>query len=650
MSMKKIVCLLLLSVAYLTASAAGHSVRIEVKGGGWAVLNNTWISDAIAWTAEEGSQISIQFVPSNGNRIANVKVNGSEVSVSDRASFTLTVTVMSDMIVTAEFESDPNYTPPTYTLSISASGGGTVSYNGANIRETTSSFSVDNNTRVTVEITPDEGYKIASITLNGNNISTTENTDRSLSFYISSNTTLAVVFEEVAVTYILTISAKGNGEASYNGNSVRNGSINLTIKEGSNPRVDFSPDLGNHTKSVKLNGSDVSFSNNSYSILNMANDNTLDVDFEELEKKFTKDGITYEVSSFSTNSVIIGDGSYGLSIDVPEKVSNQDIEWTIEGFSDAGLKNNTNLAAIIWNPENSIDVTIKNPNLLLYVKDAKYAPMTINNVIVGDVAESIILMESLSGNNFYCPKAFTAKKITYSHRYRMRSGGGESKGWETIALPFDVQKIEHVEEGDIVPFAKWTSSSSNKPFWLYQLSSSGFAEADGIKANTPYIISMPNNEVYLNDYILRGTVTFSASNVEVKKSDELVRSKYGDRTFVPNFTNLDSNLGYYALNVNNDIEAYQGPENEGSVFIQFLRNVHPFEAYMISTDGTRSIGIFDGMTTAIRGIEEIDKVQQTLKVYNLNGQFIKMGKTLDSLKQELPTGIYIINGQKVIIK
>ena len=648
--MKKVVCLLLLSFVCLTASAAGYSFRIEVKGGGWVVHNNNWISDGIAWTAEEGSQITIQFVASSGNRIASVKVNGSEVSVSDRASFTLTVTVVSDMIVTAEFEPDPNYTPPTYTLSISASGGGTVSYNGANIRETTRSFSVDDNTQVTVEITPDEGYRIASITHNGYNMSTTGNTGRSLSFYISSNTTLAVVFEEVTVTYILTISAKGNGEASYNGSSVRNGSINLTIKEGSNPRVVFSPDLGNRTNSVKLNGSEVGFSNNSYTILNVGSDNTLDVDFEELEKKFTKDGISYEVSSFSTNSVIIGDGNYGLSIDVPEKVTNQDIEWTIEGFSGECLKNNTDLAAIVWNPEKSINVTIRNPNLLLYVKNAKYAPTTINNVVVGDVAETIILTESQSGNNFYCPKAFTAKKITYSHRYRMRSGGGESKGWETIALPFDVQKIEHVEEGEIVPFVKWTSSSSNKPFWLYQLSPSGFAEADGIKANTPYIISMPNNEVYHNDFILRGTVTFSASNVEVRKSDELVRSKYANRTFVPNFTNLDSNIGYYALNVNNDIEAYQGPENEGSVFVQFLRNVHPFEAYMISTAGTRSIGIFDGMTTAIRGIEEIDKAQQMLKVYNLNGQYLKTGASMESLKQELPFGIYIINGKKIIIK
>lgn len=169
-----------------------------------------------------------------------------------------------------------------------------------------------------------------------------------------------------------------------------------------------------------------------------------------------------------------------------------------------------------------------------------------------------------------------------------------------------------------------------------------------IKANTLYIISMPNNEVYRDEYILRGTVTFSASNVEVKKSDEIVKSKYGDRTFIPNFINLDNNAGYYALNVNNDVEAYQGLEKEGSLFVQNLRRIHPFEAYMTSTAGSRSIGVFDDMSTAIRDIEV--NGENTLKVYNLNGQFIKTGTSMDELRKELPTGLYIINNKKVIVK
>ena len=542
---------------------------------------------------------------------------------------------------------NPNQAVTTYTLSISASGGGYASYGGSSIRSTTRSFTLDEGTSATISFSPDDGCRIASVSVNGSSMGT----NNSVTVTMNSNTTVSVVFEEIpVVTYDMTITSKGNGEASYSGSSVRDGTRTFKVNEGSSPRVTFSPDLGNRTRSVKLNGSEVSFSDNKYTISNVRGDNSLEVEFEELESKFTSDGLNYEVSSFENMAVKIGIGDFGFSIEVPEKVINQEVDYKIDGFTDEAMSANKDLAAIIWNPENAINFKNSNPNMLLYVKDAKYVPSGINNVVVGETAENILLADAQNGNNFYCPKAFTAKKITYSHRYRMRTGGGESRGWETIALPFDVQKIEHVEEGEIVPFAKWSSGSSYKPFWLYQLSSSGFVEADGIKANTPYIISMPNNEVYRDEYILRGTVTFSASNVEVKKSDEVIKTKYGDRTFIPSFINLDNNAGYYVLNVNNDIEAYQGSEKEGSVFIQNLRRIHPFEAYMTSTAGTRSIGIFDGMTTSIRGINEIDNVQQTLKVYNLNGQCIKTGSSMDELKQELSTGLYIINNKKVIIK
>ena len=534
-----------------------------------------------------------------------------------------------------------------YTLSISASGNGSAFYGGSSIRSTTRSFTLDEGTSATISFSPDDGNRIASVTVNGSSMGTSS----SVTVTMNSNITVAVVFEEIpVVTYDMIVTAKGNGEASYSGSYVRDGSRTFKVNEGLNPRITFSPDLGNRTKSVKLNGSEVSFSDNRYTISNIRGDNTLEVEFEELESKFTSDGVNYEVSSFENMAVKVGKGDYGLSIDVPEKVANQEVDYKIDGFTDEAMNANKDLASIVWNPENTISFKNSNPNLLLYVKDAKYAPTGINNVVVGETAESIVLTEAQSGNNFYCPKAFTAKQITYSHRYRMRTGGGEAKGWETIALPFDVQKVEHMEEGEIVPFAKWTSSSTSKPFWLYQLGTTGFVEADGIKANTPYIISMPNNEVYRDEYILRGTITFSSTNAEVKKSDDVVKAKYGDRTFIPNYINLENNAGYYALNVNNDFEAYQGAEKEGSMFIQNLRQIHPFEAYMTSTAGTRSIGIFDGMTTAIRGIEEIDNVQQTLKVYNLNGQCIKTGQSMESLKHELPSGIYIIKGQKIIIK
>ena len=41
---------------------------------------------------------------------------------------------------------------------------------------------------------------------------------------------------------------------------------------------------------------------------------------------------------------------------------------------------------------------------------------------------------------------------------------------ETIALPFNVQKISHATRGEIVPFASYNGGSSQKPFWLASIS------------------------------------------------------------------------------------------------------------------------------------------------------------------------------------
>ena len=58
------------------------------------------------------------------------------------------------------------------------------------------------------------------------------------------------------------------------------------------------------------------------------------------------------------------------------------------------------------------------------------------------------------------------------------------------------------------------------------------------------------------------------------------------------------------------------------------------------------------MTTDLQRIPEFLGSKQTLKVYNLKGQLLKdtKGMTIEDIKQTLPKGIYIINGQKTIIK
>ena len=337
------------------------------------------------------------------------------------------------------------------------------------------------------------------------------------------------------------------------------------------------------------------------------------------------------------------------NVTIPSTISYNNNTYKVTSIAKEVFENREHLAAVIWEPEAQFNAKVNNPNFLLYVSDEKYASHTVKNVVVNGVAENIELTDAANGNDFYCPKAFKAKSIIYSHNFQMETGLGESKGWETIVLPFDVQKYTHATKGELESFTTWLNGTNKKPFWLFELTASGYKDVAGIKANTPYIISMPNNQQYEQQYQIPGVVTFSASDVEVQKSDNLKPVSYQGRSFVPNYTN-QNNADFLALNVSNNYVTNPGKDISGSKFVRGLRAVHPFEAYMTTTDNTRSIDVMDGMTTAIRGIQMVKDVSNTIKVYDARGVLLKTATCMDDAKKGLKVGVYIVNGKKMIIK
>ena len=137
--------------------------------------------------------------------------------------------------------------------------------------------------------------------------------------------------------------------------------------------------------------------------------------------------------------------------------------------------------------------SIQNPNVLVYVDEDRLAPEGIQNVVVNGVAQEIVLKDASGNNNWYCPQAFQAEKISYTRNFNQQTRIGYSRGWESLALPFDVQTITHQDKGAIAPFG---SDASEYHFWLRRLTHSGLQAVQTIEANTPYIISMPNSYEY----------------------------------------------------------------------------------------------------------------------------------------------------------
>lgn len=333
--------------------------------------------------------------------------------------------------------------------------------------------------------------------------------------------------------------------------------------------------------------------------------------------------------------------------------------------------NSSKLAAVRWNtnttlPANMLD-GINNPNLLLYVNTKSAVPAGIGNVIASGVAENIVLSvpEGEETGNFFCPKAFTAQKISYTRNFTQETEVGVCQGWETLTLPFNVATITHETNGAIAPFAN--GSKNDKPFWLYELSTeAGFRAASSIKANTPYIISMPNSQAYSDEYILSGKVTFAATNAMVSATTA-ASSKNESREFVACYNQTEKAEGIYALNVGEEYLGYR----PGSIFAENFKQVKPFEAYLTTAQAAQTFSRqFGSSTTGIGMIPlkpvyglkawshgstlylQSDKARSVM-VFNTMGMLMKKvdveaGET--TAVTDLPSGIYIVNNKKIAIK
>ena len=331
----------------------------------------------------------------------------------------------------------------------------------------------------------------------------------------------------------------------------------------------------------------------------------------------------------------------------------------------------TNILSLIWNHPSPLTQEIINTfkedraNMLVYVTDESVLPETgsTDNIVVNGVAQNVVLTEN---SPFYCAQAFTAKNISFTHYFQMETGKGSAAGWETIVLPFNVTKITHDKKGELVPFARYTDNSQGRPFWLCELSSTGFKRAQGIEANKPYIISMPNNSAYSSEYCVDGKVTFAGTNVTVKKSDEadLTTVAYNGLTFKPTYAklNLSDNQSaatpaIYAINAITDYSTETGYKTAGSVFIQNLRDVRPFEAYFeTGSAAAREFVPIDFADDAVTGLEEVlygikSNSADGIRIYNMAGQLVRKSnkKAINEATKGLPSGIYVINGKKTIL-
>ena len=305
------------------------------------------------------------------------------------------------------------------------------------------------------------------------------------------------------------------------------------------------------------------------------------------------------------------------------------------------------IAAIVWEGTEALTAEqmqgITNPNLLVYVTEASKAPAGVRNVIVNGTAAQIVLTDASGNNNFFCPEPFTAQSISYTRNFSQTTEIGVSRGWETIALPFNVQSISHGSHGALVPFG---GGNGGYPFWLHQLQDNGLTPVTAMEANTPYLICMPNSTVYPSAYNQAGSVTFASSNVTVPRTEP--REAFGANVILmPAFQNQGTSPDIFTLNVGAARDSYA----EGSVFISNYSDVRPFQAYVHHSNQARGTDDIQFIPlTSIGGGDDTTAIMEIIQpAANGTGDWYSLdGRKLSSKPTQ--KGVYIQNGKKIVIK
>ena len=389
----------------------------------------------------------------------------------------------------------------------------------------------------------------------------------------------------------------------------------------------------------------------------------------------------------SDNLVIPATVSYGLTdYTVTEigdlsfwrnpKLLSVSLPVTVDKVGSRAFYDCPRLASLVWRSHERLnkDVydAIANPNLLVYVDEAQYAPEGLDhNVVANGICQKLILTP---GYSFTPVSDFTAKSRSMTKEFTQITGTDGCSGWETIVLPFTVAKVTSPQGHTLLPFNKVSDVNRQRPFWLYEADPTGeWSAADSIKAGVPYIISMPNNPRYNPAYNISGSVTFSNPKPQLITAETTVpyvTTWTSGREFRSLWLPLDDSEAATAMGLNVGIDNLTDDNGQvlppGSAFHTGI-TPEPLEAYVVSNGSGRAFRIWgsqsavltfpdeDGLKIAQEGNIVILKsnADRTVDIYSADGTLLRRVELkADDLVyiDGLPQGICLIAGRKIMLR
>ena len=196
-----------------------------------------------------------------------------------------------------------------------------------------------------------------------------------------------------------------------------------------------------------------------------------------------------------------------------------------------------------------------------------------------------------------------------------------ANSWNSLCVPFAISEAEvKAQFGNGAKVAEFTGATAT---------TLEFSTGTGIEAGKPYLVYIPEGATQ-TEFTFKGVTAFASQPTNVVQQG----STNEKTTFHGYFYKSTAPKGSYVLRKNLVYHLVSDMDIKG------------FRAVLI--DGTATQRVFtqwslDGTTTGIGNIDA--NVIQRYNVYNTNGQMVRHAATsLD----DLPHGVYIVNGKKVI--
>ncbi|MBR5963713.1 MAG: M6 family metalloprotease domain-containing protein [Bacteroidaceae bacterium] len=349
-----------------------------------------------------------------------------------------------------------------------------------------------------------------------------------------------------------------------------------------------------------------------------------------IPEKVQIEGITHEVASISTGAFFACPDL--LSVTVPKSI--REVGKSLF----CGCRN---LCYIDWYASVALtdsQLTGCNPQLLLFDFSGTCSGCSLPCVVKDGHAESLTVYLNYP---FLNPRPFTVGHIQYSKDFSQHTYIGSASGWETVVLPFDVQRIENETKGVVTPFG---DESSEWHIWLGTFNGTSFQQASAIKSNVPCIVSCPYSDGYDPGHTISGALTFSADNAVVEQTTDVPPVEGSLFRFVPVYKKIYKSPSIYVLNT---YDYSKEGTYAGSEFQPDVMSLRTFGAYMEQRSSSAP-SIFRIGNLPSEEKKAADTVEEPLRedIYSISGQLIrKAGEQGSSLAK----GIYIQGGKKIIV-